>query len=625
MKSAQDKQLIVQKFGGTSVADAEKIRAAARKAVRAQQNGHRVVMVVSAMGKNTDLLLDLASQVAATPPAREMDMLLSTGEQVSVALVAMAIGDMGAKAISLTGGQLGMLTDNSYSKARIQSISTERIERLLDEGYIVVAAGFQGIDDDANITTLGRGGSDTTAVALAAVLGADQCEIYTDVDGVYTTDPRVLPEARRVDVISYDEMLELASLGAGVMHSRSIEFAKKFSVPIHVRSSFSDIDGTMIVAETESKTAGVSGAAMTPDESRVTVLGVPDVPGKSLQIFSAIADRKIAIDMVVQNAGTSGRADVSFTVRKSELQTTLQAVEAVIPDVGAEGVTYDAEVAKVSVVGSNMAKQTGVASRMFRALADADVNIQMISTSEIKISALVPRQQSQVALRVVHQAFNLNERPSDASSWDEIKADRVPDRDVEMLVRRLEDDALEALTLTGISLTDQQARVTLRGVPDKPGIAADMFETIGNAGIFVDMIVQGYDGEDGSTSVSFTVGESDLDKSVQVAKQIQQKHSMRDAQGIGDIAKVTVSGIGLRSHTHVATLLFESLAGGNVNVEMIGTSELQVNAVIDGNHAEIAKSGLEEVFAASLGDQSPSRPGDRRSGAVDRRENSRRS
>ncbi|MDA8744935.1 aspartate kinase, partial [Rubripirellula amarantea] len=332
--------LIVQKFGGTSVADVEKIKAAARKAIRAQHQGHRVVMVVSAMGKNTDVLLELAGDIGDDMPAREMDMLLSTGEQVSVALVAMAIHSLGAKAISLTGGQIGMKTDNSFSKARIQSISTERIERLLDEGNIVVAAGFQGIDDDLNITTLGRGGSDTTAVALAAVLGADACEIYTDVDGVYTTDPRKLPEARRVEVVSYDEMLELASLGAGVMHSRSIEFAKKFGVPIHVRSSFSDTEGTMIVAESESTTQPVSGAAMTADEARVTVLGVPDVPGKSQQIFSAIAKRKVAIDMVVQNIGQSGRADISFTVPKGELKATIAAIDSVIDKVGATGHTH---------------------------------------------------------------------------------------------------------------------------------------------------------------------------------------------------------------------------------------------------------------------------------------------
>lgn len=591
--------LIVQKFGGTSVADVEKIRAAARKAIRAQRQGHRVVMVVSAMGKNTDTLLALAGEIGDDPPAREMDMLLSTGEQVSVALVAMAIHSLGAKAVSLTGGQIGMKTDNSFSKARIQSISTERIERLLDEQNIVVAAGFQGIDDDLNITTLGRGGSDTTAVALAAVLGADACEIYTDVDGVYTTDPRLLPEARRVEVISYDEMLELASLGAGVMHSRSIEFAKKFGVPIHVRSSFSDTEGTMIVAESESTIQPVSGAAMTPNEARVTVLGVPDVPGKSRQIFSAIAARKIAVDMVVQNVGTEGRADVSFTVPSSELKTTLEAVESVIEQVGASGITHDNQVSKVSVVGSNMATQTNVAARMFRALADANVNIQMITTSEIKISALVPKEQSAQALRAIHEAFTLHERPKDAKSWNEIKAQRGK-ADVETLVSRLRDDALEALTLTGISLTEKQARVTLYGVPDKPGIAADMFEEIGRANIFVDMIVQGYDGEDGSTSVSFTVNDVDLSNSLEVASSIMKKHGMRDVQGGDNIAKVTVSGIGLRSHTHVATLMFQVLSDANINVEMISTSELQVNAVIDAAKADPAIDGLTQAFAESL-------------------------
>ncbi|MBL6725969.1 MAG: aspartate kinase [Rubripirellula sp.] len=592
--------LIVQKFGGTSVADVEKIRAAARKAIRAQQAGHRVVMVVSAMGKNTDVLLDLASQVGDTPPAREMDMLLSTGEQVSVALVAMAIHDLGSKAISLTGGQIGMKTDNSFSKARIQSISTERIERLLDDGNIVVAAGFQGIDDDLNITTLGRGGSDTTAVALAAVLGADACEIYTDVDGVYTTDPRLLPEARRVEVISYDEMLELASLGAGVMHNRSIEFAKKFGVPIHVRSSFSDIEGTMIVAEPESRSQPVSGAAMTASEARVTVLGVPDVPGKSKQIFTAIANRKIAVDMVVQNIGKEGRADISFTVPRSELKATLKAVESVLDEVGASRVTQDDEVSKISVVGLNMASQTNVAAKMFRSLADAGVNIQMITTSEIKISALVAKADASTALRAVHQAFGLHLRPDDAKTWDQIKAERDGGTDVEALVSRLRDDALEALTLTGISVTENQARITIHGVPDQSGIAAEMFETIGDAGIFVDMIVQGNDGEGAATSISFTVDAGEMERGVAVAREIQQKHAMGDVQSCGQIAKVTVSGIGLRSHTHVATKLFDQLAAAEINVEMINTSELRVNAVIQSQHLETATQRLREALSDSL-------------------------
>lgn len=592
--------LIVQKFGGTSVADAEKIRAAARKAIRAQQQGHGVVMVVSAMGKNTDRLLDLAQQVNENPPARELDMLVSTGEQVSVALVAMAIDALGSKAISLTGGQIGIRTDNTYTKARIQSISTERIERLLSEGNIVIAAGFQGIDEDLNITTLGRGGSDTTAVALAAVLGADACEIYTDVDGVYTTDPRVLPEARRVDVISYDEMLELASLGAGVMHSRSIEFAKKFNVPIHVRSSFSDIEGTMIVAEPESESAPVSGATLTRDEARVTVHGVPDVPGTSLEIFSRIAARKIAVDMIVQNVGRNGRADISFSVPVGELRATLEAVRESAGTIGVERITHDDNVSKVSVVGLGMARQTGVAHKMFRSLADAGVNIQMITTSEIKISAMVSRSEAQLALRTVHNAFVLDQRPSDAKSWEQIRAERVERADMETLVARLRDDALEALTLTGIAMVSDQALVTLRGVPDKPGFAAEMFDAIGNAGIFVDMIVQGIDGRDDRTSISLTVREKELDDCLKVAKALAEKYGLDEVSGSKHIAKLTVSGIGLRSHTSVGTIMFKALADVGINVIMINTSELQVNAVIAAEHAGEGLEALRKAFAEAL-------------------------
>src|SRR5277367_5478175 len=338
--------IIVQKFGGSSVADSKKILAAARKAIRAQQEGNQVVVVVSAMGDNTDLLIDLAQQITDQPPAREMDMLLSTGEQVSVALMAMAIHSLGHQAISLTGAQIGIKTDSTHTKARIQSISTERIIQALNDGKIVIVAGFQGIDEDYNITTLGRGGSDTTAVALAAVLQADACEIYTDVDGVYTTDPRQLPEARRVHRISYDEMLELASLGAGVMHSRSIEFAKKYGVPIHVRSSFSDADGTWIVSEGDARRLGVSvtGAALARDEGRITILGVPDRPGVVHRIFNSIAEANIIVDMIVQNVSKAGQTEVSFTVAAGDLAETLLAAESAAKAIGASGVTHDAEV-----------------------------------------------------------------------------------------------------------------------------------------------------------------------------------------------------------------------------------------------------------------------------------------
>lgn len=592
--------LIVQKFGGTSVADPEKIRAAARKAIRAQREGNQVLMVVSAMGHHTDQLVDLAQQVSPRPPARELDMLLSTGEQVSVALVAMAIDALGSKAVSMTGGQLGIRTDNTFTKARIRSIDTTRIRSLLDSGFIVIAAGFQGIDEELNITTLGRGGSDTTAVALAAVLGADACEIYTDVDGVYTTDPRLLPEARRVGVISYDEMLELASLGAGVMHSRSIEFAKKFGVPIHVRSSFSDIEGTMIVAEPESRSVPVSGAALTRAEARVTLLGVPDVPGTSLDIFSAISARKIAVDMVVQNVSEQGLADISFTVPAGELEAVLEAVKGPAERIKATGIQHDNDVAKVSVVGSGMATQTNVASRMFRALADAGVNIQMITTGEIKISALVSRDQAELALRAVHEAFSLDKAPADAKTWTQIRAERAQTADVQSLVARLRADALEGLTLTGISVSGTQARVTLHGVPDHPGIAADVFEEIGRAGILVDMIVQGFDGLEGSASISFTTDEANLRRGLEVAQEICTKFKMRSAHAAGGIVKVTVSGIGLRSHTQVAEILFKTLADANINIQMINTSELQVNTVIDATHAETAHHRIVSAFTQSL-------------------------
>jgi aspartate kinase len=463
--------IIVQKFGGTSVADSEKILAAARKAIRAQQSGAQVVMVVSAMGKQTDQLLDLASQIHERPPAREMDMLLSTGEQVSVALMAMAIDSLGHKAISLTGGQVGIVTDSKHTKARIREISTDRMRSLLNEGYIVIAAGFQGIDDQYNITTLGRGGSDTTAVALAAVLHADACEIFTDVDGVYTTDPRLLPEARRMKRISYDEMLEMASMGAGVMHNRALEFAKKYGTPIHVRSSFTDVPGTMIVSEPESHDTPVCGAALARSEARVSVLGVPDVPGASLEVFSRLADQNVSVDMIVQNIGAEGKADISFTVVRSELRDALDAVHKSAALLGAEGVTSDADVAKVSVVGLGMAHQTGVAERTFRALGNAEVNLQMITTSEIKISALVASAQAQAALKAVHEEFTLEQEPTHKvhaapATAGAFKA--TAHADAQDVVDRLAGVDMEKLLIDEVTLDASQSLLALSGVADTP-------------------------------------------------------------------------------------------------------------------------------------------------------------
>jgi aspartate kinase len=588
--------LIVQKFGGTSVADSEKILAAARKAIRARQTGHDVVLVVSAMGKETDRLVELAHQLCEDPPAREMDMLLSTGEQVSVALMAMAIHKLGHEAESLTGGQIGIRTDSTHTRARIQSISTERVRRLLGEGKIVIAAGFQGIDENLNITTLGRGGSDTTAVALAAVLEADACEIYTDVDGVYTTDPRILPEARKVARISYDEMLELASLGAGVMHSRSIEFGKKFSVPIHVRSSFSDVPGTVISTEVESTERAVCGATVTRDEARITIEGVPDRPGSGLRIFAHIAAENIPVDMIVQNVGEEGRADISFTVLKNDLSSTLRAVETAATELGARRVTHDNNVSKVSVVGMGMASQTGVAHRMFRALADAGINLLMITTSEIKISVLVSRQNALDAVRVVHREFELEQpplapaRPPSAGPAPFRQANAVD------VVTRLQ--AMEELTIEGITLDADHARVTLSDVPDQPGVAAELFESVSRSGIFVDMIVQSI-GHNGLASLSFTVPRGDLEKSCRVAGEVAGKLGGRVGAS-RSCSKLSVAGIGMRSHTGVVLRTARSLSERGINVEMISTSEVQVNVVVHEDQAKEGYNALSEAFGDAL-------------------------
>ena len=592
--------LIVQKFGGTSVANSEKILAAARKAVRAHQQGNQVVMVVSAMGKNTDTLIKLSKEINEKPPAREMDMLLSTGEQVSVALMAMAIDSMGFKAVSLTGGQIGIKTDSSHTKARIHSISTERMKRLLDEGNIVIAAGFQGIDEDLNITTLGRGGSDTTAVSLAAVLGADQCEIYTDVDGIYTTDPRKLPEARLVKRVCYDEMLELASLGAGVMHSRSIEFGKKFNVPIHVRSSLSDVPGSLIVDTAGSSSRPVSGAALTRDEALISIVDVPDVAGTIHKIFAPIADKKITVDMIVQNVSAGGTTDISFTVPHEEMDDALSAISDVVKELGGKMGNRDDRVSKVSAVGLGMAKQAGVANRMFRSLADAGVNLQIITTSEIKISVLVKRDVAMEALRTVHAEFELDQ-PHDEEAVAEEAEKRSPTSSIDAMevIKRLQGAGMEGLMIDEITLDDTQSRITLKKIPNQPGLAANLFERVAEAGVFVDMIVQSY-GSDQIADITFTVKRDQLADALKVAQAVSDEAGCQGVDHQESIAKLSVSGIGLRSHTGVAIAMFGALADSGVNVEMVNTSEVQVNVVVDGSDGAKGLEQLKNAFADSI-------------------------
>ncbi len=403
-------KLLVQKFGGTSVANAERIHRAARRAIKAKSEGYSVVVVVSAMGGATDDLLDLAGQINSNPPRRELDMLLTTGEQVSIALMAMAISAAGHEAISLTGGQIGLITDAVHTKARIQKIDAERIRKEHSAGKIVIVAGFQGIDETGEITTLGRGASDTTAVALAAVLGAERCEIYTDVDGVYTTDPRIVPAARKIDRISYDEMLEFASLGAGVMHSRAIEFGKKYNVDIHVRSSLTDTEGTLITKEVKQmENIVVSGVTLKTDMAQFLLQDLPDDPGVAAGVFASVAEAKIAVDDIIQTVGDSGKASISFTVEKNDLAECRLVCDKIAKQYNIKSVECVSPVSKVSIVGVGMKSHTGVALTMFKALANAKVNINAITTSEIKISCLVNPEQGEQALKAIHSAFELDD------------------------------------------------------------------------------------------------------------------------------------------------------------------------------------------------------------------------
>jgi len=407
--------LIVQKFGGTSVADAERIHRAAKRAIQAKQKGNQVVVVVSAMGDTTDDLIDLAKSVCSfngcsmQPPKREMDQLLATGEQVTIALMAMAIHAQGQEAISFTGGQVGLVTDSAFSKARIQSINKQRIFDQLKEGKVVIIAGFQGVTPEGDLTTLGRGGSNATLVAVGAVLEADVCENYTDVDGIYTADPRIVKSARKIDRISYDEMLELSNLGASVLQTRAVEFAKKYHVPLHVRNSQNDNEGTWIVAETKNmEHIVVSGAALKKDLTRVTIKSVPDKPGVAAKIFGDIAAANIVVDDIIQNVMDDNTANISFTVEHGDLHDIKPAVEKLCKELGGKshGI-YAGELAKVSVVGVGMRTHTGVAQRMFKALADAKINIQNITTSEIKISCIIDKNDANRALQLVHDAFEL--------------------------------------------------------------------------------------------------------------------------------------------------------------------------------------------------------------------------
>jgi len=406
--------LIVQKYGGTSVGSPERIKNVARRVARWHRDGHQVVVVVSAMSGETNRLIALAKEIQAHPDPRELDVMVSTGEQVTIALLSMALLDLGLKARSYTGRQVRILTDSAYTKARIVKIDEERIRADLREGYVIVVAGFQGEDEGGNITTLGRGGSDTTGVALAAALKAEECQIYTDVDGVYTTDPRIVPEARRLNTVTFEEMLEMASLGSKVLQIRSVEFAGKYKVKLRVLSSFEETgEGTLITFEEDDKMeqATISGIAFNRDEAKITILGVPDRPGIAYQILGPVGDANVDVDMIVQNVGHDGLTDFSFTVHRNDYQRTLNILKPVAAHIKAREVQGGDKIAKVSIVGVGMRSHAGIASTAFRTLAEEGINIQMISTSEIKVSVVIDEKYMELAVRVLHKAFGLDQQP----------------------------------------------------------------------------------------------------------------------------------------------------------------------------------------------------------------------
>ena len=590
--------LVVQKFGGTSVSSADRIRRAAERAVAAKQAGHQVVVVVSAQGKKTDELIRLAAEITSSPRPREMDMLLATGEQESVALMAMAVHELGEEAISLTGAQIGVLTDETHTRARIVRISTDRIKQALDAGQIVVAAGFQGVDANSDITTLGRGGSDTTAAALAAVLSADRCDIYTDVEGVFTTDPRVVQDATRIESVSCDEMLELASMGAGVMHSRSIEFARKYGVLLRVGPSYSDGPGTMITPVAGHVTRVVTGVAFVRNEARVGLADIPDRPGVMDNLFSRLSLAKIPVDMVVQNVADGGAASLSFTVAEDDLEAAVDVAEETVRLLGSGYVEHHVQLSKVSIVGHGMQTHTGVAAQMFQVFADRKINIEMVTTSEIKISVLIHRDACEDAVRAVHKGFGLNtaapSQPSIGVAAGNTPSSRMREQPKDDdIVQRL--SGMEDIVVSSVYADTEQARITIDNLPDDPGIAARVFTLVGQDGVLVDMIIQNA-GRRGTASISFTVPMSDADRTTKLLSESFGWDSDASISCEARVGKLSVSGIGLRSHTDVAARMFRILAEEKINVQLVNTSEIKVSVLITPDEAQRACEALRREF-----------------------------
>jgi aspartate kinase len=599
--------LIVQKYGGTSVGSVERIQAVAQRVYQTATAGHSLVVVVSAMGKTTDGLVKLADEISANPSRREMDMLLSTGEQVSIALLSMALHELGQSAISLTGAQVGIVTEAEHTRARILSIETDRIQRHLQDGKVVVVAGFQGIASttDLEITTLGRGGSDTSAVALAAALRADCCEIYTDVPGILTTDPRLVPDAQLMSEITCDEMLELASLGAKVLHPRAVAIARKYGVMLVVRSSWTLDAGTRVLSPMPQPRSldgleiaqPVDAVEFDMDQAKVAMLHIPDRPGVAARLFGEIASQNLDVDLIIQSIHEGNTNDIAFTVTKNSLNRAEAVAEAIAPVLcshpeptsGAAEVLVGRQIAKVSIAGAGMIGRPGVAAQMFTALAAAGVNIQMISTSEVKVSCAIDMADCDRAISALCQSFAVTSSPvRTISSPGDTTINEVP-------------------PVRGAALDLKQARLAIRHVPDRPGMAAKLFSLLAYHGISVDMIIQSQRcrllGGIPMRDIAFTVSQADARAAQTILKQAAPDLGCGEVSVDEAIAKVSVVGIGMMGHPGVAARMFAALANQHINIQMIATSEIRISCVVSEAEGIRALQAVHTAFGLSGSEQ----------------------
>ncbi|MDJ0616077.1 MAG: aspartate kinase [Calothrix sp. MO_192.B10] len=590
--------LIVQKYGGTSVGSVERIQAVAQRVSQTAQLGNSIVVVVSAMGKTTDGLVKLANEISQNPCRREMDMLLSTGEQVSIALLSMALQEVGQPAISMTGAQVGIVTEAEHTRARILKIETGRLERCLQQGKVVVVAGFQGISstEELEITTLGRGGSDTSAVALAAALRADFCEIYTDVPGILTTDPRLVPTAQLMDEITCDEMLELASLGAKVLHPRAVEIARNYGVPLVVRSSWTNEPGTWVKAPPKSERSLINLELARPvddvefdtNQARVALLRVPDRPGVAAQLFGEIASQDVDVDLIIQSIHEGNSNDIAFTVMTQILNQAEAVASAIAPvlrshpqaEAEEAEVMVQPNIAKVSIAGAGMIGRPGVAAKMFIALADAGVNIQMISTSEVKVSCVIDSEDCDQAVAALRQAFDIKSSPTPPTPSAPSTPHTPPVR--------------------GVALDMKQARLAIRHVPDVSGMAAKIFGLLADNNVSVDTIIQsqrchivnGLPTRD----IAFTVTGADGESAQQMLQQAAAECGWGDVILDNAIAKVSIVGAGMVGQPGIAAKMFEALAQHQINIQMITTSEIKISCVVDEHQGIKALQAIHEAF-----------------------------